>query len=563
MTASDQASPAMLLGPLLRYVSDTEATIWLETDRACQVEILGSRARTFEVAGHHYALVVLSGLRPGTSYEYQVALDGAVRWPEPGSGFPPSTLRTLDVRRPVRLVFGSCRTAQPPAPRRGLARLRPDKGPGPDALRAYALDLREQPAGQRPDVLLLIGDQVYADEVGPQTRAFLQRRRDPSQPPGDQVADFTEYCFLYREAWSEPAVRWLLSVVPTAMVFDDHDVHDDWNISAAWRREFRAQPWWRARIGGAFLSYWIYQHLGNLSPAELSGDEWWRQVQRPGDAGPALARLAARADAYADGAEDGGGGGAPRWSFRRTFGRVRLVVIDSRAGRVVGNGKRLMVGEAEWRWVAGAATGDWDHLVLATSVPLLLPHGLHDLEAWNEAVCGGAWGRHAARAGERLRQAADLEHWAAFGTSFGQFERLLTEVATASGGQCPASVTVISGDIHHSYLAAVDIPAGVAQRSAVYQAVCSPIHNALPDAFRRGQRLATSRAGERAAWAVARLAGVGEPRLRWRITRGPWFLNMLASMEFEGRAGHISFLGAASGPDGAPRLQSVCDAALS
>ena len=77
------AGPGLVLGPLLRYAGETAATIWVETDRACEVEVLGRRARTFHVAGHHYALVVVDGLAPGTGYEYQVTLDGAVRWPEP------------------------------------------------------------------------------------------------------------------------------------------------------------------------------------------------------------------------------------------------------------------------------------------------------------------------------------------------------------------------------------------------------------------------------------------------------------------------------------------------
>lgn len=85
MTDGDGGAPRLVLGPLLRYVSETEATIWVETDRACRVGILGHQARTFEVAGHHYALVVVDGLRPGAEYEYQVALDGAVRWPDPGT----------------------------------------------------------------------------------------------------------------------------------------------------------------------------------------------------------------------------------------------------------------------------------------------------------------------------------------------------------------------------------------------------------------------------------------------------------------------------------------------
>ena len=61
-------------------------------------------------------------------------------------------------------------------------------------------------------------------------------------------------------------IRWLFSTVGVAMIFDDHDVHDDWNTSIAWLEEMRAKPWWEERIESALSSYWIYQHLGNLSP---------------------------------------------------------------------------------------------------------------------------------------------------------------------------------------------------------------------------------------------------------------------------------------------------------
>src|SRR6516164_5476029 len=73
--APDDGGPALVLGPLLRYIGETEATVWVETDRSCQVEVLGHAAQTFEVAGHHYGLVAVTGLRPGTEYAYQVVLD--------------------------------------------------------------------------------------------------------------------------------------------------------------------------------------------------------------------------------------------------------------------------------------------------------------------------------------------------------------------------------------------------------------------------------------------------------------------------------------------------------
>jgi len=221
-----------------------------------------------------------------------------------------------------------------------------------------------------------------------------------------------------------------------------------------------------------------------------------------------------------------------------------------------------MVSEAEWQWVTESVSGDWDHVVLATSLPVLLPRGIHALEAWNEAVCGGAWGKRIARTGERVRRAVDLEHWAAFGKSFAQFERLLTELATGARGKPPASVTVISGDVHHSYLAAVDFPAGTDSPSAVCQAVCSPIHNAMPPAFRRGQRLLTSRAGQLVATTFARLAGVSKPQIRWRITRGPWFSNMLSVLELDGPSARIRLARSVPGADGTSRLRLVCETEL-
>jgi hypothetical protein len=560
MTTGESAGPELVLGPMLRYVSETEATIWVETDRKCQVEVLGRGAPTFEVAGHHFGLVVIDGLAPGTEHEYQVVLDGTVRWPLPDNGLPPSVLRTLGQGRAARLAFGSCRVAE----------IGPAGSEGTDALAACAAMLADSPRDRWPDVLLMIGDQVYADEPGPATRQFItgHRAAQPglNAPPGE-VADFEEYCALYWEAWSDPAVRWLFSVIPTAMIFDDHDVHDDWNISGSWRSDFMAKPWWSRRIESAYQSYWVYQHLGNRSPAELAGDETWGKVRGQGDAAPVLAELAHRADQRAPGI---------RWSFARTFsttgGKVRLVMLDSRSRRVV-DGPRLMADEEEWQWLTESVAGDWAHVVIATSVPPLLPRGIHALEAWTERICGGAWGRRAARLGERLRRAVDLEHWPSFGTSFAQLELLLTELATgrhAANGEPPVTVTIISGDIHHSYLTTVDLPraartgtSSAARVSAVYEAVCSPFHQAMPPNMRYAQGLASSGVSGLIGTAAATLAGARVPTLKWRITEGPWFQNMIAVLEFNGPAARLRFDRATTDTSGTPHLTAACEASLS
>ena len=67
------------LGPLLRYVDQTNAVVWVETSEPCEVQVLGSTAPTFTVEGHHYGVVQIRELKPGTTYEYEVELDGRQR----------------------------------------------------------------------------------------------------------------------------------------------------------------------------------------------------------------------------------------------------------------------------------------------------------------------------------------------------------------------------------------------------------------------------------------------------------------------------------------------------
>ena len=115
--------PELVLGPVLRYVDATDATLWVETDAACEVEILGSTARTFHVSGHHYAIVHITGLEENAVHPYEVRLDGEVRWPEPDSDLPPSLIRTTGHQGRLKLCFGSL-IGEPPVLRRSILRAR-------------------------------------------------------------------------------------------------------------------------------------------------------------------------------------------------------------------------------------------------------------------------------------------------------------------------------------------------------------------------------------------------------------------------------------------------------
>jgi PhoD-like phosphatase len=517
----------LVLGPLLRYVGEDCAVIWLETDAPCEAEALGARERTFRLGSHHYALLRPEGLEPGAWHEYDVLVDGERAWPEPDSPFPPSRFRTYPKSGPLRVAFGSCRVAAPHEPPFTLTRDQHFRGREVDALYGLAQRMIGQEPELWPDVLLLLGDQVYADEVSPETSAFMEARRDLSRPPGTCVLDFEEYTRLYHEAWGDPTIRWLLSTTSTAMIFDDHDMHDDWNISQAWVEEMRSQDWWEEHLAGALASYWVYQHVGNLAPGAHEEDELLQRLQAADDGAPLLRDFALRVGHETSGA---------RWSYCRDLGATRLVVIDSRAGRVVEEGRRSMVDAGEWDWIAEHATGGFDHLLIATSLPFLLARGMHWLEAWSEAVCAGAWGDRAAREGERVRQALDLEHWGAFGDSFTRLAELQRSVAAGERGRPPASIVTLSGDVHHAYLCEVGFRKGSGARSAVWQAVCSPFRNPLEGPQRAAVRLGCSRGFEAAARAAARAAGVPDPPIRWRMTDGgPWFDNQVGFLEVEGR----------------------------
>ena len=541
--------PRLVLGPLLRHVDRTRATVWVECDRPCEVVVragdVEARRRTFSVDGCAYALVLLEGLPPAAELAYEVTLDDVVVWPEAGSDLPPSVLRTAGSDGPTRVLLGSCRTSAPHSRRyQGGGLLGP--GRGVDALRALAASLAQAdgttaaPAVPRPDLLLLLGDQVYADEnLSPAMAGRIRERRDTSRPPGVQVADLEEYRLLYRDSWSEPLVRWLLSTVPSAMVFDDHEVIDDWNTSASWLAEVRDTDWWQPRITGAMASYWLYQHLGNLSPEELECDAVWQDVLASADEGrdawPLLRAFASRAAVEVGGTEEPAGPAA-RWSYRRDLSDgVRLLVVDSRAGRVLTPGARRMLDDVEQEWVHEQATGDVDHLLVASSLPVLMAEAAHHLETWDEAVADGAWGEAWASRAERVRRGVDLEHWAAFRTSFEDLVSHLSEVARGRRGEAPSTVLLLSGDVHFGSLSSARPREGEAFRSRVWQAVSSPVRNPLDLPVRVAQRLSSSPVVTALLSRAARLAGVPPPAWRWQVRHGPWFGNQVMTLVLDGR----------------------------
>jgi len=520
----------LLLGPMLRYVNETSATIWVETDAPCTVHVCGRVTTTFTVHDHHYALVVIEGLEPGSTTEYEVALDGVRRWPLAGSTLPPSCIRTSADDHPARIAFGSCRASAPHAPPYTHRLDDHPEGRGVDALRALGLSMLERPVDEWPHMLLMTGDQVYADESSPSTAARIERRRvaaSPAAPPDGVVADYEEYTWLYRESWSPEIERWVFSTVPSAMIFDDHDMIDDWNISRSWVDDIRREPWWPEHIIGGLVSYWVYQHLGNLSPTRLREEGMLERCIELGDATAHLRSWALSSEEFTPVP------GGYQFSYDRHLGGTHVVVMDVRNGRVLEPGGRRMLDLDEWQWVRACMMEPSEHVVLASSLPVFVPGGLHGIQQWNEAVCDGAWGRRIARLGEHLRRAIDLEGWPAFHRSFTELEELLILVSRSTAThEAPHTVSIVGGDIHFGYVASVSMPEGCT--STVRQVVCSPVRNILRTRERRVMRFGASRLGRLVGARLQASVSGGASLLSWEITDGPVFDNNIGWFRFDG-----------------------------
>ena len=525
---------------MLRYVSATSATIWVETDEPCTVRVLGRTARTFCVCGHHYALVVIDGLPPGSVSEYDVELDGVQRWPLPGSTLPASRIQTHGLESGSRIVFGSCRTAAPHEPPWTLTLELDTRGRGVDALHVYALRMVEQDPAEWPELAVFLGDQVYADDSSPNAReriAESRARRAPDEEtdlPPELVGGFEEYIWLYHESWSSEMERWFLSNVPSVMIFDDHEMIDDWNISGDWVRCIRQTDWWEDHVLGGLMTYWLYQHLGNLSPEVIESEGILDALKQVDDGSAVLRDWAKRSEEFNPKP------GRYRFNFVRDIGRVRLVMIDSRNSRVLEPNQRQMLTDGEWKWLVDSCGADVDHLLIGTSLPVFVPGGLHDLQVWSEAVCDGRWGWPGRKAGEWLRVKADMEDWAAFSRSFQAMTELLHDLATRPG--CPATISVLSGDIHFSYASEIRFPNEAAIVSRVHQLVGSPIRNALRGHERTAMRVGASRAARVLGRIFRRAVGKRPPTASWKVDLGPVFANSLGQITFDGRCADLVVL---------------------
>lgn len=209
----------------LRYREDAEGTEW------SQAQIFKMNPN-FDMTG----IGILSGLTQSTRYRYQIGYffsddeltDVRLESPEWDAACE-GHFRTAsdDPDQPRILVLGSCRYLL----KTFLGDFFDDRGD-----KTFRSVLRRIEDGDRIDQLIMMGDQVYADDLG------------PFNP--DKTVD--QFFRRYRAAFGQPHLRALMGQVPTYMILDDHEIENDWPANASDKD-------WRTLFPVAMHAYQSYQ----------------------------------------------------------------------------------------------------------------------------------------------------------------------------------------------------------------------------------------------------------------------------------------------------------------
>ena len=310
--------PDLLIGPMLRYVDETSASIWVETSEPCEVAVAvaGTRAtdRTFTLHGHHYAIVDVEG-----TGAYSVELDGRPVWPV--EGYPHSRICPLEELNKV--VFGSCRTTVPHDDEHTATH-------GVDVLREYGRRLIDGEDAARPAALprrpgLRRRDRPRRCSTSSTPAARHRRPPDESSTSRSTPSSTGSPGPTRSSAGCCPPCR-------RAMIFDDHDVRDDWNTS-----QVVARADGRRRRGGASASSaGLGVVLGLPAPGQpVAVRAQGRSHVRARSTGAATdgAVSSTRSPTRADEEPT-----STRWSYTRDFGTTRLSWSTPAAARVLDPG---------------------------------------------------------------------------------------------------------------------------------------------------------------------------------------------------------------------------------
>ncbi|MDV5170264.1 alkaline phosphatase D family protein [Photobacterium rosenbergii] len=370
---NSQPLPLILAGPILRKVTPKELTLWFAVSsplegrfvlyqRADQAQLYSgdlSQGKHIQIGERAwvYQVTFFGEFPADTPLEYQVETQhGLVTELIPDLLYDGESRPAFIIKTQADYVMhGSCRNPHYPSK---------------DSLVAADVKVAGQDILERPSLLMMSGDQIYADHVaGPTLDSIEQviellglygeefgkapvnntqelfchannfygreqllphyleggnelleripfvanwlKRRSPvfsSREAGNHLINLSEFNAMYLLVWSPELwrlvdnarlennhfqwqgntleekwqtlwaeekvqidlfveglsqVRRLMAHIPTYMIFDDHDITDDWNLTVGWEQAAYHNHFSRRIIGNGLISYWLCQGWGN------------------------------------------------------------------------------------------------------------------------------------------------------------------------------------------------------------------------------------------------------------------------------------------------------------
>lgn len=243
---------------------------------------------------------------------------------------------------------------------------------------------------------------------------------------------------------SNAGARKLLANIQTYMIFDDHEITDDWNLTDEHQRLLRETPLGRRVQVNGLASYFIFQHLGNC-PEDISLLEPVSQYVK-GDLDDDDASLTSM--------------------FERDWGYLLeqsppVAVIDTRTSRRFTKGNRTSLMSYERMTQLGDAMAALPaslSAVLVSPAPVIGFDKIENIQS--------IWGAI-------FHNVLDAEAWC---LNHDAVKKLLSEISRLNGIR---NLLIFSGDVHYSFARYQEFSAtnGDAPMD-IYQLCCSPLCNA-------------------------------------------------------------------------------------
>ena len=473
------------VGPLVRAINATSVVIWAELPYSCtvllsaqplviddsiQAQPISLRTHTITVGGRFYIAPQLQGLQPATWYTYWLSIATQPEHDEQRERLDETStfcFRTMEdesdiassIAKPLRLVYGSCRKFV---------------APQIDALSSFGRWLREHEEQKEtvwPHLMLLIGDQIYADQPSEDVKQQYPQLREGAKT-------FADFALLYEYVWTQDNdVRQVLACIPTYMIFDDHEITNNWNISPQWCATMLQRGQEQVLVDG-LIAYWVYQGWGNLAERDDSQYPLLRVMQEAEQSGEdILETLRTHIRREVCGERIG------RWHYEiRTV--PPLFVLNARSERTSVfseqqddiYGPTRIMSKAQMQEVAAwLEKHDTRPSLLVSSVPVLLPpligimEYLMGVRLWWPGI---RWlGREIAKVQQRLALRTSFEHWPIFSETWRELVQILTKRTH--------DVIVFSGDVHFSYAMQARRSFSKKTKARLVQLVSTPLQNTL------------------------------------------------------------------------------------